>query len=90
MNAPSRGMRHVLSNSGFFDFSHCRLFPLRYRLSARIETIASRPNSQTLPNMIAPLAEEVLAGLHLLEVKARPHTKEPGARWVTWVRQDFP
>src|SRR5271169_5347647 len=31
MNAPSRGMGHVLSNSGFFDFSHCRLFPLEYR-----------------------------------------------------------
>jgi hypothetical protein len=50
MNAPSRGMGHVLSNSGFFDFSHCRLFPLEYRLPARFETIPSKPISQALAN----------------------------------------
>ena len=31
-----------------------------------------------------------LAGTHLLEIKARLPTEEPGARWVTWVGQNFP
>jgi hypothetical protein len=43
-------MGHVLTNSGFFDFSHCRLFPLEYRLPARFETIPSKPISQALAN----------------------------------------
>ena len=50
LNAPSRGLCHVLSNSGFFDFSHCRVFPLEYRLPARFDTIPSRPSSQALAN----------------------------------------
>jgi hypothetical protein len=49
-------MGHVLSNSGFFDFSHCRLLPLEYRLPARFETIPSRPSSQALANTHAPSA----------------------------------
>jgi hypothetical protein len=43
-------MGHVLTNAGFFDFSHWRLFPLEYRLPARFETIPSRPSSQALAN----------------------------------------
>jgi hypothetical protein len=43
-------MGHVLSNSGFFDFTDCRLFPLEYRLAARFETIPSKPISQALAN----------------------------------------
>ena len=31
-----------------------------------------------------------LAGTHLLEIKARLPTEEPGVRWVTWVGQNFP
>jgi|HubBroStandDraft_2_1064218.scaffolds.fasta_scaffold285781_3 hypothetical protein len=31
-----------------------------------------------------------LAETHLLEIKARLPTAEPGARWVTYVRQNFP
>ncbi len=56
LNAPSRGLCHVLSNSGFFDFSHCRVFPLEYRLLARFDTIPSRPSSQALANTSAPSA----------------------------------
>ena len=56
MNAPSRGMGHVLMNAGFFDLSHCRLFPLRYRLPLRFDTIRSKPISQALVNTSAPSA----------------------------------
>jgi hypothetical protein len=42
--------------AGFFDFSHCRLFPLEYRLPARFETIPSRPSSHALANTSAPSA----------------------------------
>ncbi len=52
-NSPSERevMRiHLRTNSGFFDFSHCRLFPLEYRLPARFETIPSTPVSQALAN----------------------------------------
>ena len=31
-----------------------------------------------------------LAGTHLLEIKARLPTEEPGARWVTWIGQNLP
>ena len=34
-------MGHILTNSGFFDLSHCRLLPLQYRLPARFDTIPS-------------------------------------------------
>ena len=61
MSAPSRGTGHVLSKAGFFDFSHCRLFPLEYRLPARFETIPSRPSSQALANTSAPWAYQGLA-----------------------------
>ena len=54
MNAPSG---HVLSNAGFFDFSHCRLRPLQYRLPARFDTIPSRPSLQALANTSAPSAD---------------------------------
>ena len=47
---------HSRRNAGFFDFSHCRLFPLEYRLPARFETIPSKPSSQALPNTSAPSA----------------------------------
>jgi hypothetical protein len=40
----------------FFDFSHCRLFPLEYRLPARFETIPSRPSLQALAKTSAPSA----------------------------------
>jgi hypothetical protein len=43
INAPSRGIGHALSNSGSSTFSHCRLFPLEYRLPARFETIPPGP-----------------------------------------------
>jgi len=41
---------------GFFDFTHCRLRPLQYRLPARFDTIPSRPSSQALANTSAPSA----------------------------------
>ena len=41
---------HPRTNPGFFDFIHCRLIPLEYRLPARFETIPSKPISQALAN----------------------------------------
>jgi len=54
-------MGHILSNAGFFDFSHCRLFPLEYRLPERFETIPSRPSSQVLANASCSLGRQGIA-----------------------------
>ena len=35
---------HSRRSAGLFDFSHCRLIPLEYRLPARFETIPSKPS----------------------------------------------
>jgi hypothetical protein len=75
MNAPSRGMGHVLTNAAFFDFSHCRLFPLQYRLPTRFETIPSRPISQALANTIAPSADKA----SLNKMPAMPATNRESA-----------
>ena len=45
LRRPVGEIRAVASNSKFLTFSHCRLFPLEYRLPARFETIPSRPAS---------------------------------------------
>ena len=47
---------HSRTKDGFFDFSHCRLFPLEYRLPARFDTIPSKPISQALANTSASWA----------------------------------
>jgi hypothetical protein len=48
-----------LSIPGFFDFTHCRLFPLEYRLPTRFEMIPLRPISQAMANTGPPLDEGV-------------------------------
>jgi hypothetical protein len=54
-------MGHVLSNSGLFDFSHCRLFPVEYRLPARFETIPSRPRFARFGEHERPLGHQSVA-----------------------------
>jgi hypothetical protein len=51
-----RGNPYPRTKVGFFDFSHCRLLPLEYRLPARFETIPCRPISQALTNTSPPSA----------------------------------
>jgi hypothetical protein len=66
---------HPRRNAGFFDFSHCRLFPLQYRLPARFDTIPSRPSSQALANTSAPSA----AKASLNRMPATPATRGESA-----------
>ncbi len=56
MNAPSRGMGHVLKLRVLRLQPVPARFPLRYRLPARFDTIPSRPSSQALAKTSAPSA----------------------------------
>jgi hypothetical protein len=62
---------------GFFDFSHCRLFPLRYRLPARFETIPSCSSSQPLATTSAPSAPGYSSRDSARRKAARAHAERP-------------